>query len=187
MAARTTVLGSSAIHWSDLLVRLGPGFFLKHRPHRVTNRFQICRWWGPLVLGDEEMTYFFASFWVARAVWPEPLQFALSCWNVRWLSPWVSSAHDFSACSSVAWSRFRFPCWFLRPQVYENQRRLTNRADGRQDHHWSGLLGPEDWAVLVRHASAVSCGRSRGWNWCGWKTYFHRRPVAAVLGPWRAA
>ena len=26
----------------------------------------------------------------------------------------------------------------------------------------SGLMGPEDWAVLVRHASAVSCGRSRG-------------------------
>ena len=103
------------------------------------------------------------------------------------LSTRVSSAHDFSACSSVAWSRFRFPCWFLRPRVYENQRRLTNRANGRQDHHWSGLLGPENWAVLVRHASAVSCGRSRGWNWCGWKTYFRRRPVAAVLGPWRAA
>ena len=40
--------------------------------------------------------------------------------------------------------------------------------------------------VLVRHASAVSCGRSRGWNWCGWKADFRRGPVAAVLGPWRA-
>ena len=38
----------------------------------------------------------------------------------------------------------------------------TNRADGRQDHHRSGLLGPQDWTVLVRHASAVSCGRFRG-------------------------
>ena len=92
-----------------------------------------------------------------------------------------------SACSSVAWSRFRFPCWFLRPRVYENQRGLTNRNDGRQDHHWSGLMGPEDWAVLVRHASTVSCGRSRGWNWCRWKTDFRRRPVAAAIGPWRAA
>ena len=84
--------------------------------------------------------YIFCIAFDWRPVWPELLQFAPSCWNVRWLSPWVSSA-PFSACSSVFWARYRFPCWVSRPRVYENQRGLANRADGRQDHHWSGLMG----------------------------------------------
>ena len=138
---------------------------------------------GPLVLGAEEITYFFSRrFWVARAVWPEPLQFAPSCWNVR--DCLHGSPQPTALAPAQVWPG---PDLGFLVDFYAVGYTKTNRADGRQDYHWRGLLGPQDWAVLVRHASAVSCGRPRGWNWCGWKTDFRRGPVAATIGPWRAA